>query len=48
MELVCLEYGGKSKYYITGKPDGLVFEYLDGGDIGEEIGYMKGDKVFFS
>ena len=41
------EYKNK-KYYVTDTIDGCIFEYLDGGDIGEEIGYLKKSKVFFS
>ena len=48
-ELEVEEFTWKGKqYYVTGKPEGLVFEYLDGGDIGEEIGNIKDGKVFFS
>jgi len=37
-----------AQYYITDRANGRIFEYLEGGDIGEEIGYLKKSKVFFS
>jgi len=39
---------GSSRYYVTDSANGRLFEYLEGGDIGEEIGYIKKSKVFFS
>ena len=35
-------------YYITDKTDGPIFECLEDEEIGEEIGYFKKGKVFFS
>ena len=36
------------KYYTTDSKNGTLYECLDDDDIGEEVGYIKNGKVFFS
>jgi len=35
-------------YYCTGKENGVLFEYCEDGEIGEEIGHLEDGAVFFS
>jgi len=35
-------------YYCTGKENGLLFEYCEDGEIGDEIGHLEDSAVFFS
>jgi len=35
-------------YYCTGKDNGLLFEYCEDGEIGDEIGHLEDGAVFFS
>jgi hypothetical protein len=36
------------KYYATDSKNGILYEFMEDGDIGDEIGYLKNGAVFFS
>ena len=42
-----IELEGK-KYYTTDKDNGIIYEYLDDGEIGEDIGRLEEGKLFLS
>ena len=42
-----IELEGK-KYYTTDKDNGIIYEYLEDGEIGEEIGRLEEGKLFLS
>ena len=35
-------------YYTTNSDNGIIFEYLENEEIGNEIGYLKNGKLFIS
>ena len=37
-----------SIYYTNDSNNGVIFEYLEDAEIGEEIGYLKNGKLFIS